>query len=253
MEIGNDVRTGVPLPGIPLGSAGKVIEVGHPFVVVEFEEGRIGYYGRRQLEVLPIEEDAPPGGDYGVDLGFSETRVPFGSHLCLLPNSKCRALGIGAQYLVAGLEAGDTCICAAPADRTAGLCKAVGETGADWSRAVSCGDLLLLDDREVYLRGAAFTADKQLEATAAMLRSRIPSGKRTRCLTYPKTALKEVDMPQWWQYEFRATEMLKSSGTVAICSYDTRGWKTDQWKRAESVHPYVVKDGKLAAGGAPDG
>lgn len=253
MEIGNDVRTGVPLPGIPLGSAGKVIEVGHPFVVVEFEDGRIGYYGRRQLDPLPTTEASLLDGHCGVDLGFTETRIPFGSHLCLLPNSKCRALGIGAQFLVAGLEAGDTCICAAPAEWTAGLDKAMSKMGADWGSAVARSDLVVLDDREVYLRGAAFTADKQLERTAAVLRSRLSSEKRTRCLAYPKTALKEVDMPQWWQYEFRATEMLKSSGTVAICSYDTRGWKTDQWKRAESVHPYVVKDGKLAAGGAPDG
>jgi hypothetical protein len=253
MEIGNDVRTGVPLPGIPLGSAGKVIEVGHPFVVVEFEDGRIGYYGRRQLKVSPIEVDPAPGGDCGVDLGFSDTRVPFGSHLCLLPNSKCRALGIGAQYVVAGLDAGDTCICAAPAEWTAGLNKAMSKLGIDWTSAVACNAVVVFDDREVYLRGTDFTADKQLERTAAALTSCAASGKRSRYLAYPKTALKEVDMQQWWQYEFRATEMLKAAGTVTICCYDTRGWKTDQWKRAESVHPYVVKDGKLATGGAPDG
>ncbi len=251
MEIGNDVRTGIPLPGIPIGSAGKVIELGHPFVVVKFEEGRIGYYGRQQLESMPTKEDPPLEGDRGVDLGFTDTRIPFGSHLCLLPKSKCRALGIGAQYLVAGLKADDTCICAAPAAWLLGLNEAMTKIGVDWKSAVASGDLVLLDDREMYLRGTAFTADKQLEKTAVSLTSHALPGKRVRYLAYLKTALKQVDMQQWWQYEFRATEMLKAAGTVAICSYDTRGWKTDQWKRAESVHPYVVKEAKLTTGCAP--
>ncbi|MBE9566208.1 MAG: MEDS domain-containing protein [Proteobacteria bacterium] len=253
MEIGNDVRTGVPLPGIPIGRAGKVIEVGHPFVVVEFEDRRIGYYARRQLELLPAAEAAPLESDGGVDLGFSDTRIPSGSHLCLLPKSKSRALGIGAQYLVAGLEAGDTCICAAPAEWTAGLNKAMTKIGVDWQSAVASRDLVVLEDREVYLPGTAFTADKQLARTAAALMSFAASGKRARYLAYLQTALKEIDMQQWWQYEFRATEMLNAAGTMAICSYDTRGWKTDQWKQAESVHPYVIKEGKLAMGGAPAG
>lgn len=251
MEIGNDVRTGVPLPGIPVGQTGKVIEIGHPFIVVEFEDGRIGYYGRLQLELLPGTEAAPPEGDDGVDLGFTDTRIPFGSHLCMLPKTKCSALGLGTQYLVAGLEAGDTCICAAPAEWTVGLSKAMIKIGGDWETVVACRDLVVVEDREVYLRGAAFTADKQLERTAAAIASRTRPGKRTRILAYIQTVLKEIDMQQWWEYEFRATEMLETAGAVAICSYDTRRSNADQWKRAESVHPYVVKDGKLLTGGVP--
>ncbi len=251
MEIGNDVRTGVPLPGIPVGRAGKVIEVGHPFIVVEFEDGRIGYYGRRQLELLPAAEVAPPEDDGSVDLGFTDTRIPSGSHVCMLPKSKCSALGMGAQYLVAGLEAGDTCICAAPAEWTVGLSKAMIKIGVDWKGVVACSDLVVLEDRELYLRGTAFTVDKQLERTAAALMSRTLPGKRARFLGYLNAVLKEVDMQQWWEYEFKATEMLQATGALAICSYDTRRSNADQWKQAESVHPYVVKDDKLLTGGVP--
>ena len=109
--------------------------------------------------------------------------------------------------------------------------------GVDWESVVACSDLVVLEDREVYLRGTAFTADKQLERTAAAITSHTLPGKRIRILAYVQMALKEIDMQQWWEYEFRATEMLETVGAVAICSYDTRRSNADQWKRAESVHP----------------
>ena len=58
--VGEAVRTVVALPGIPVGSVGRVREIGYPFLAIEFEDGRVGYYSPRQLRRLPAHELAPP-------------------------------------------------------------------------------------------------------------------------------------------------------------------------------------------------
>ena len=54
-KVADAVETVVALPGIPAGSQGRVKEIGHPFVAVEFEDGRVGYYSPRQLRKPKVE------------------------------------------------------------------------------------------------------------------------------------------------------------------------------------------------------
>jgi len=49
LKVGDVVETLIALPGLPGGAVGRVKEVGHLFLAVEFEEGRVGYYSPRQL------------------------------------------------------------------------------------------------------------------------------------------------------------------------------------------------------------
>ena len=50
MTVGDRVRVMMSFPQRPAGSIGTIIEVGRPFLTVEFAGGRLGYYGRHQLE-----------------------------------------------------------------------------------------------------------------------------------------------------------------------------------------------------------
>jgi len=53
-KAGDAVETVVALPGIPAGSVGRVKELGRPFLAVEFDDGRVGYYSPRQLHRAPV-------------------------------------------------------------------------------------------------------------------------------------------------------------------------------------------------------
>lgn len=60
-SVADNVETVVALPGIPAGSVGRVKEIGRPFLAVEFENGRVGYYSPRQLRTACSEKasDSP--------------------------------------------------------------------------------------------------------------------------------------------------------------------------------------------------
>jgi len=57
-KAGEAVETVVALPGIPAGSVGRVKELGRPFLAVEFDDGRVGYYSPRQLRKVPSGKPA---------------------------------------------------------------------------------------------------------------------------------------------------------------------------------------------------
>lgn len=245
MRVGDEVRTGVPLPGIPAGTVGRVREVGRLFVAVDFDEGHIGYYAQPQLS--PVSNCSRQSGEApdDADLGFARTRLPYGSHLCLLPASQRESAGIAAQYLAAGIRAGDRCICALPHRYGLAVKRALQDLGLDPDRAVAAGTLGIVSNRDVYLGGDEFTAAKQLErsldACGALSQGR---ERNIRCLGYPAAVLREIDPDAWWEYERRITPLLKMKRLLALCAYDARGGGR-QWKRAEALHPYTIKGGRL--------
>jgi hypothetical protein len=246
MRVGDEVRTGVPLPGIPIGTVGSVKEVGRLFVAVDFDDGHIGYYAQPQLSRTA---DCSPQSDEAqddADLGFAQTRVPYGSHLCLLPPSQRESAAVAAQYVAAGVRGGDNCVCAVPYRYGLALRRGVWELGVDPDRAVNAGTLSIVSNTDVYLQGNEFTAARQLERSlkAYGALSHGPA-QRLRCMGYPASVLRDMDPEEWWEYERRVTPLLKMKRLLALCVYDARGVGSTQWKRAEALHPYTVRAGRL--------
>ena len=127
MTLGDEVRTAVALPGMPIGTIGRVKEIGRLFVVVGFRDGRIGYYAQRQLEPVPQS-----GGDAPyAPLGFDGEQVRYGSHLCLLPSTSRDLIEAVARYTAAGLAAGENCAGILPQGWIVRIREALEEMGAE--------------------------------------------------------------------------------------------------------------------------
>jgi hypothetical protein len=244
MKVGDEVLTCAPLPGLGVGIRGRVKEIGRLFVVVEFSDGRLGYYLPTQVEaVVPVErgnDDAP--------VGFEGESVPRGSHLCLLPATMRELIESTARYTAAGLAAGENCVCTFPPEWADRFGAAIQEMGANADQGLESGQLVILQTSDVYLPPAEFTADAQLErmgSLSSVLAKRSDVG--CRCFGYPGTATFELE--EWWEYEKRVTAPLKAARMTGLCGYHPTGRGTDQWMRAEAVHRYVVKGNGIAAGG----
>lgn len=240
------MRSRAALPGIPVGAAGTVKEVGRLFVTVEFEDGRTAYYARRQLLSLgPESSGLTPLPSSTVDLGFTATRVPDGSHLCLLPSTSREALEVVASYFAAGLRAGEACYCIAGRAWAARLKVMVAELCE--LNEVECEGLALADAGEFYGQGASFTADRQLATLDRALRSF--EGRRARCFGRVAPVLRGIPAAEWWGYERGATDVLKQHAATGFCGYDLGGLRDEQWQYAQATHPYVVINGTLSLSG----
>jgi hypothetical protein len=250
MRIGDEVRTSIVLPGIPAGTVGTVSEIGRLFVVVQFEDGRQGYYSLPQVQQVTDGEPADPRkSNGGVELGFDDAYLPRGSHICLLPASKEDTVETIAWYLLAGLRAGEDCICVMPLSWTRRVRRALMSAAGAGDGILRTGRLEIASNSDVYGEGASLTADGQLAKTSSLLTS---LAERTSSpLRYVGYAGKDAFRnEEWWSYEERVTAVLSGLRVTALCVYDPPNGNAGVWRRAEAVHPYVAKSGKVAAGGA---
>ena len=249
MKVGDRVVTGIGLPGIPVGTVGRVKEVGRLFIVVQFEDGRQAYYARPQLTAVSSDNPASgSGGERGVPLGVTDRSVPYGTHLCLLPAARAEAIDATARFLAAGLAAGDTCLCALPGRWRDPLGQSLRRLGADVGQAMAAGKLHLDRTTDAYYRPSRFSAKKQLQRIAEAL-SRVssagPSG--IRCCGYASEGL--YGAAGWWEYERRVTPIVRAKQALCMCGYDPAGQRTAAWRRAGELHEYVIRGMELVPGG----
>jgi hypothetical protein len=67
LVVGDTACVLISLPRRPVGSVVTITELGHVFLTVEFADGRLGYYTRRQLKrSSPTSSGAEPASGAGV-------------------------------------------------------------------------------------------------------------------------------------------------------------------------------------------
>jgi hypothetical protein len=186
--------------------------------------------------------DASASTDGATDLGFGGETVPTGSHLYLAAATEGEARAIAADYLMAGLRAGETCMCWADRRWRKALGSALAEKGfrsEDRSSAVIFSDLA-----DAYLGPLEFTADKQLARVETAISSF--SGAKVRVFgRLGGEALRSIPEGEWWDYEMRVTHLLRDHGATAVCAYSVsdRSYSC----HAQAIHPYVIRKGQLIA------
>jgi len=235
----------VALPGIPVGAAGAVREVGRLFITVEFGDGRLGYYAARQLAPASSPSGAPASSDDATVLGFTEIALPKGSHLCLLPYTLEESITVVAHFALAALRAGETCRCIVDPGLMEGMRSAIVALSS--MEQLPPGALAFSDVNEVYLAGGPFTAKGQLDRLHSILDS--CEGQEVRLYGGVSTALQQIPAAEWWKYEREATKLLRSHGITAMCGYTVGNPSGEQWKYARATHPYVVMNRELSLGG----
>jgi len=237
MHLGDKVRSAVALPSVPVGTTGTVEEIGRLFVAVRFADGRMGYYARRQLLRLGLSDHLSSEAGRLTALGFTSETIPVGSHICLVPSTEDEARAIAAEYLLAGLRAGEQVLCWAGRCWTRALQSVLIAKGLDqgWR------GMTFLESKDVYLPGSEFTADKQLARLEKALGDL--AGGRLRLFARVEGACREVPENEWWDYEMRATHPLREHGATGLCCYQAR--RRGASLHAEAIHPYVVKEGGI--------
>ena len=245
IRVGDELKTAVKLPGIPAGSVGIAKEVGRLFVLVEFADGRRGYYARRQLvPVMAGAEDSPD--DNLAPLGLANAQLPRGSHSCLLPSDEHVTIRSAARYIAVGVRSGDIAAVALPRGSRQELEYRLRRFGIDINQAMNSKSLLILSSEDVYLPEKQFTASRQLEKVTkilAAIANQTPKPLRAFGFVGRRHAY-----PGWWEYEERLTPIVKHLGALCVCCYDHNDWNTAAWRQAEETHSYVVRDGRITTG-----
>jgi hypothetical protein len=214
---------------------------------VAFEDGRHGYYARRQLTLDALA----PGGDECctgelIPLGVAGARVPRGSHLCLLPSNGNVSVNVIARYAAAGLSCRESVLCILPDERQRRFLRTLSLLGVEGEATLRSGLLAIVSPSEVYQPPSTFVVRDQLERTATAVSRALdssPDGIRLfGCVGETHIA------DGWWEYEERIAPILRAFGATALCVYDHDGLTPDVEQQATLLHTHVLRDGQLTLG-----
>jgi hypothetical protein len=249
MKVGDEVRTAIALPGIPAGTRGVVKEIGRPFVVVAFADGRHGYYARRQLMPTPPRGRRPPArASESTPLGLDDVRVPKDSHMCLLASSDTACVSVVTRYATAGLNSSETLAFFMPEKARTAFLRDLSHRGIDTEAAIDGRQLTIVHPSNIYLPARQFDPAKQLsmvEAFASKATQEAPNG--LRCCGFVGRMYKAKG---WWQYEHSLTRLLKDYRIITMCVYDGSAKRAGIAGKLHETHTHVLRDAVITQGGA---
>ncbi len=241
------MRTAIALPGIPAGTRGVVKEIGRPFVVVAFADGRHGYYSRQQLR--PVESAAEMQASCGsrvVPLGLDDVRIPGDSHTCLLPSSDSIAVSIATRFVAAGLGNGETVMCFFPPEPRAVFLRSLPQLGVETDAVIDREQLRIAAPSSIYMPASQFDPVKQLRMVASFASeaTREASGG-LRCCGFVGLMYKAKG---WWQYEQGITQVLRDHGFIGMCIYDRSARRAGITDKLHETHTHVLRDWTVTHG-----
>ncbi len=244
IRVGDEVRTAIALPGIPAGTRGVVKEIGRPFVVVTFADGRHGYYSRQQLR--PVAEIRASYGSHVVPLGLDDVHIPRDSHTCLLPSSASIAVSVTARYAAAGLGNGETLMCFVPPKARASVLRNLSQLGIETDAAINRQQLTIVAPSSIYIPASQFDPLKQLRAVASFASEatrEAPGG--LRCCGFVGGMYKAKG---WWQYEKGITQVLRDYQFLGMCVYHSSAGSAGITDKLYETHTHVLRDSTVTQG-----
>jgi len=249
LAIGDVVRTGVPLGGIPAGALAVVREVAHPFTAVELLNGRMAYYAPRQLEPVGVRRGRLKGCPARVvEVGLAQACVPAGTHLCLLTVGDREAGESLAAYAATGLKSGELVLMVFPREWQDGVCRSIADQGLDVAHALAGGGLVLKDVWDCYYCGRDLTAERQINRLGEWLAEMASNGDRhLRLGGHPGGAWEQADADEWWEYERRVTPLAQATQALTLCSYLLAGGTEGFSELAQATHTHLLTNDRLAA------
>jgi hypothetical protein len=249
MKVGDEVRTAIALPGIPAGTRGVVKEIGRPFVVVAFADGRHGYYARRQLRpVAATAGSRLTSAPESVALGFDDLRVPGDSHMCLLPSGDEACLNVVTCYAAAGLESSERLLFFMSAKARACLLRNLSHRGIDVDAAIERRELNIAPALSIYLPARRFDPLRQLDMVATFASKatqEAPNG--LRCCGFVGGMYKAKG---WWQYEHGITRLVRDHGFITMCVYDASAKRAGIADKLYETHTHMLRDAVVTQGAA---
>lgn len=171
--------------------------------------------------------------------------IELHDHVCLIYSNEAERLAAEVPFFKAGLVAGERCIAIADAEAAQALLRALADAGLDSNAALARGALVLLDQRNGYLRGGRFDPDDMrdlLEQACAAAEEAGFSGLRVAG-EMSWVLGEEPGVERFLEYEAGLAEFFATHPIAAICEYDRRRFPAELLHEAVHAHPLVMIDG----------
>jgi anti-anti-sigma factor len=185
-------------------------------------------------------------------LAESAGHLGHGDHACLLHSSETGRHSAALRFVRRGLGEGQKVVYVAGERRRDAVACSLAASGPDLAGAIAAGRLDVRPPNEAYLEGRGFDAGRTIERLRDEIASAPGEGFSGMRIAAEMDWVPSsgTDPRSLIDYESRVEELLRQTGTAALCQYDRRSFDLETTREAERVHHLVLAE-RDAQGGAP--
>ncbi len=182
-----------------------------------------------------------------VVLGFNETSIPVGTHICQIYGSEEERAHSLNGFMLQGVQDGEACACFSEKTDEATLASHLGEHGVDLAELKRRGAMTLAAVRDIYFQNDVFDPDRMLELLRDFHDRAAASGfSAARVIGEMSNEIHRVrGGSRLLEYESRVSLLLKECPVTAVCQYDANQFDGATIMDVLKVHPQMIVRGAL--------
>ena len=182
-----------------------------------------------------------------VSLGFTDDKVPSGTHMCLIYTDEEERREALLKFLQSGIENGERTACFSEKTDETTVREFLLDKGIPYSDHKQRKAISLHGTREVYFEGGVFDPDKMLNNLKSFYRDSMDMGF-TAARVIGEMIPEVQDVPggeRLLEYESRVTMMLRDEPVTSVCQYDANAFDGATILEVLKVHPQMIVNGAV--------
>lgn len=182
-----------------------------------------------------------------VSLGFTDEKVPVGTHMCLVFTKDEERVDSLLKFLLSGLQAGERTACFSGKLTEETLREYLTQNNISYDERKTEKAIILAGTSEVYFEGGAFDPDRMLNTLTAYYDEAVQLGfSASRVIGEMIPEIRHVPGGErLLEYESRVSMLLRDHPVTTVCQYDANLFDGATIMEVLKVHPKMIINGMV--------
>lgn len=183
----------------------------------------------------------------GVSLGFTDEKVPVGTHMCLVFTKHEERVDSLLKFLLSGLQAGERTACFSGKLTEKTLREYLANNNISYDERKTGKAIILAGTSEVYFEGGVFDPDRMLNTLTAYYDEAVQLGfPASRVIGEMIPEVQHVPGGErLLEYESRVSILLRDHPITSICQYNANLFDGATIMEVLKVHPKMIINGMV--------
>ena len=185
--------------------------------------------------------------DVKVSLGFTDEKVPVGTHMCLVFTKEEERVDSLLKFLLSGLQAGERTACFSEKLTEETLREYLVKNNISYDERKTQKAINLSGTSEAYFQGGVFDPDRMLNTLTAYYDEAVQLGfpaSRVIGEMIPEV-LRVPGGERLLEYESRVSILLRDHPVTSVCQYDANLFDGATIMEVLKVHPKMIINGMV--------
>ncbi|MES9874923.1 MAG: MEDS domain-containing protein [Candidatus Sedimenticola sp. 6PFRAG7] len=182
-----------------------------------------------------------------VSLGFTDEKVPVGSHICQIYSDDEESLDSLLKYLLSGLQSGERAVCFSEKIKEEALKDFFSDHNISYDERKGNRAISLAGTRDIYFQDNSFDPDRMVNTLSDYYQESLSLGfPAARVIGEMISEVQDVPGgDRLLEYESKISMLLRECPVTAVCQYDAREFDGETIMDVLKVHPQMIVKGTV--------